>query len=131
MTFLRTTLPEIALGKTFLMDKNEVFFEDCQMQTIYFEGRKLVIIKFTIFYLMRITEFMGVWADVRKASLFIVHKWKYSSVVTQKTGPFLTTTQLKSWVKSKLLIKLIRSIFPLVYISVGKFIVWYNCRYHT
>ena len=36
MTFLRTTLPEISLGKIFLMGETTVFFEDFQTQTIYF-----------------------------------------------------------------------------------------------
>ena len=38
MKFLRQTLPTIALNRTLLMDETAVYFKDCCIQTIDFEG---------------------------------------------------------------------------------------------
>ena len=105
------------------MDKTAVLFEDFRTQTIDFKGRKHVIMKSTGFSLMCITSCMGVWADGRKATPLIIHKGKDRGIITPKTGPLLTTTQAKSWVKSELLVKWIDAIFTDLYISVVKCIV--------
>ena len=74
---------------------------------------------------------MGIWEDGHKVVPLIIHKGEYSGVIYRKTGPLLTPTQAKVWVKSELLIKWIYSIFPVVYISVGECIPWDRCRDHT
>ena len=101
------------------MDETVVLFGDCRTQTIDLEGRKHVIVESTGFYFMHIKACISVWGYGRKDVRLIIHKGKESCAITRKTGPLLKTTQAKSWVKSKLLIKLINDIFPVVYVSVG------------
>ena len=132
MKFLQQTLQSIDLSRTLLMDEIAIYFEDCRMQTIDFEGRRHVIIKSIGFSSMRITACVGVWANGEKNPPLLIHKGKDNGYeISRKTGPILATVQKSAWVNGDLLIKWIDAVFPLIDLRPGKCLVWDSCRAHV
>lgn len=104
------------------------FLENCRSQTVDLVGKRHILLELTVFFWMRISALMAVWADSSKTAFTAIPIKVPDGITLKEIRQILYNTHEQAWVHLSGIISWVYSFLPLVDIIFGKCVVYDSCR---